>query len=121
MNGTWLRYDTGAGLYAALPGKCSFFSDEHLDRYDHIYGGTHLDWLLNSYDQESREMMTRIHSLAKTGNIDALKGIRREQDGAFRMNFPDITHSMERRFSDEEAGRGTGKEAVRDAQGAGVI
>lgn len=69
----WYRYDTGAGLYAALGGKVSIFKKKHLDRYGHLYGGSHLDIILGIYDLKTKKMMLEIHKHAKDGNMQALK------------------------------------------------
>lgn len=87
MDGSWYRYDTGAGLYATMYDKCSFFSKEHFDCYDHLYAGSHLDWIFHFYDNECQEMLNRTHTLAKTNNIAALKGIWRQQDKIFQKSF----------------------------------
>ncbi|MFZ7111195.1 MAG: hypothetical protein ACOWYE_05885 [Desulfatiglandales bacterium] len=122
MNGKWYRYDTGAGLYATLPGKCSFFSKAHFDSYDHLYAGSHLDWLVDSYDYECREMIIRTHNWAKTGDLEALKGIWREQDRLFQKNFPHSTDTQERSFSDEKQIRTRQREtSIRGAQGHGIL
>lgn len=80
MNGMWYRYDTGAGLVNAIPDKVSCFAEEHLERYDHIFGGSHLDWLLPALEDGHKELMVQIHRWAQDGNLQALKGIRHRQD-----------------------------------------
>jgi hypothetical protein len=90
MADTWYRYDTGANLYAALPGRHSFFSESHFEYYDHIFAGSHLDWIFNFYNDECKEMMTRTHNWAKTKNITALKGIWREQEKIFNKSFTPV-------------------------------
>ena len=83
MNSKWYRFDTGASLYAAIPHKASYFSEEHLDYYDHIFCGSHLDWLYDMYDTEGKKLMSRIHSYAKEGNLKALKGVWKYQHEIF--------------------------------------
>jgi hypothetical protein len=90
MAGDWYRYDTGASLYAAMPDRHSFFSESHFEYYDHIYAGSHLDWIFNYYTDECREMMTRTHNWAKTKSIAALKGIWREQERIFGNSFQTV-------------------------------
>jgi hypothetical protein len=80
MDGVWYRYDTGAGLVNAMPDKVSCFAEEHMERYDHIFAGSHMDWLLPIIGGEHKEMMFQIHQWAKEGNLQALKGIRHRQD-----------------------------------------
>lgn len=79
MDGMWYRYDTGASLYAALSHKAESFAEDHLNRYDHIYCGSHLDWLSNVYDAETEKMMKEIHTYAKEGDLIRLKGIWKKQ------------------------------------------
>ena len=87
MTDTWYRYDTGASLYTALPGMHSYFTESHFECYDHIFAGSHLDWIFNYFDNEFKEMMTRTHNCAKTKSITELKGIWREQDKIFHKSF----------------------------------
>ncbi len=79
LDGTWYRYDTGASLYAAIPDGASCFTEEHLNRYDHIFCGSHLDWVYPKCDSKRQKIMAEIHSYAKEGNLQALKGIWRYQ------------------------------------------
>ncbi len=79
LGDAWYRYDTGASLYAAIPDKISCFTEEHLNYYDHIFCGSHLDWLYSRYDTKIQEMMLEIHAHAKEGNLRALKGIWKRQ------------------------------------------
>jgi hypothetical protein len=80
LGDAWIRYDSGASLYAALGERTACFGDAHLDRYDHIYSGSHLHLLAARFHPRVREMMLAIHDLAKTGQIAALKGIRHRQE-----------------------------------------
>jgi len=79
LDGKWHRYDTGAGLYAAIPDRSSCFTERHLNCYDHLAGGSHIDLLYPEYDSTIREMMSDIHMNAKKGNLKALKGIWKHQ------------------------------------------
>ena len=45
------------------------FTEEHQDRYDHIWSGTHLDWVCALYDGKCRAMFARVHGLAKAGDL----------------------------------------------------
>lgn len=87
MDGNWYRYDTGASLYATIGSKTEFFEEKHLRCYDHIFCGSHLDWLYPQYNTECQEMMKKVHTYAKEGNLAALKGIRRLQDDVFSQSF----------------------------------
>lgn len=80
LKDTWYRYDTGAGLYMALPDKVSIFSSEQKACYDHIFSGSHINRLLPFYSDEVRELLLEVHSNARNGNIEAIKGINRHID-----------------------------------------
>ncbi len=79
IGGTWYRYDTGAGLFAVLSGKVSAFTREHLDFYDHLFCGSHIDLLYDFCNPGTKERMREIHTDAKEGNLNALKGIWKHQ------------------------------------------
>lgn len=116
MDGTWYRYDTGANILAALPGRCSFFDERHFDRYDHIYAGSHLDWILDYYNDGCREMLTRTHHDARTGNLNALKGIWRDQNKYLNDFPPKVASKKERSIPDEDkTGKGKTETEVRSA------
>jgi len=79
LGDVWLRYDTGASLYAAMPDACACFTDEHADYYDHLYAGSHLD-LWNAVDSGDHGILLRqTHQWAKNGDLRALRGIWRRQ------------------------------------------
>jgi len=80
LKDTWYRYDTGASLYMALPDKISTFTEEHLSYYDHIFSGSHINYLKPLYSDEVRELMLEVHSHAKKGNLKALRGIHKYID-----------------------------------------
>jgi len=83
--GQWCRFDTGGSLYAAIPDKVSCFTEEHLNRYDHIYSGSHLDWLYPVMHPQVRELFSRIHASARDGDLAALRGIWKLQEQVFRV------------------------------------
>lgn len=87
MDGKWYRYDTGASLFTAIPQKISDFTEVHKNCYDHLFAGSHLDWLYHLYDAECQKMFSRIHENAKAGNLQALKGIWKVQEEIFKMSF----------------------------------
>lgn len=97
MDGTWYRYDTGASLFSAIPGKMVRFTERHLNCYDHLYAGSHIDWLYHLYDAECQEMLSIIHENAKEGNLQALKGMWKYQKEIFKMSFVPITIQGRRR------------------------
>lgn len=100
IDGTWYRFDTGASLYAALPGRCSLFTETHFEGYDHIYAGSHIDWILPHYNDECREMMERTHHHAKNNNLAALKGVWREQDRNFSRFLNKESGTQEKELCD---------------------
>lgn len=83
LDGKWYRYDTGAGLFSILSGKVSFFTEEHFNRYDHLYAGSHLNCFHTFPSEETKAFIMQTHENAKMGNIQSLKGIWRGQVKAF--------------------------------------
>ncbi len=83
LGDAWIRYDTGASLFAALGERVSGFEGRHLDRYDHIYCGSHIDLHEPSWSDEMRDFMLRVHRDAREGNLERLRGIWREQHRVF--------------------------------------
>lgn len=80
LDGFWYRYDTGASLYATLSDRVSHFTAMHLDCYDHILSGSHID-LLDPFNQNNDvKKIKKIHENAKNGDIQLLKGIHKHQD-----------------------------------------
>jgi hypothetical protein len=87
LGDAWIRYDTGASLYAAISGRVASFTARHLDRYDHLFGGSHLDLLDPHYSDEMRGMVRRIHRLAKEGDLAPLRGIWRQQEAIWTARY----------------------------------
>ena len=83
--GRWCRYDTGASLYAVLGHRVSPFTEEHLNRYDHIFCGCHVDWISPQADAGWRELLTTTHARARDGDLDGLRGIWKWQDKVFEQ------------------------------------
>ena len=65
LGDAWIRYDTGAALYAAIPDRVSAFTTDHMDRFDHIFGGSHLDLLQPHMSEPLQDMMGRVHQHAR--------------------------------------------------------
>lgn len=84
LGDAWIRYDTGASLFAALGERVSAFEEQHLDRYDHIFCGAHIDLHEADWNDEMREFMLRVHRDAREGNLEAIQGIWREQNRVFK-------------------------------------
>lgn len=104
LDGTWYRFDTGANLYAAISGKSSCFDERHLDCYDHLYCGCHIDLFGSFFPAPPAakdgsvfpgetgpsiplywRRMTEFHSRAKSGEWESLRGIWKLQGEAWRM------------------------------------
>lgn len=83
MDGAWYRYDTGSSIFNALAGNVSGFTEGHRNCYDHLYAGSHLDWIFDYYDDECKEMMSRIHQYAREGDLTALRGVWKYQEEVF--------------------------------------
>jgi hypothetical protein len=87
INGTWIRFDTGANLCNALADKLSAFTEDHLNRFDHIFCGSHFDLVYPRLDKRVQEMMGRIHACAKQGDLESLKGIWRYVEDVMRPSW----------------------------------
>lgn len=88
LGDAWIRYDTGASLFAAVAPRTHAFGPEELDRYDHIYCGSHVDLRRPGWSGELRELMERIHADAREGRLEALRGVWRELDRAWLRAHP---------------------------------
>jgi len=87
MGKVWVRYDTGACLYHAIPNTMSAFTESKFDYFDHLYCGSHLDLLDPVYAGNVGDFMRSIHDDAKKGNLKALKGIWRAQNRIWRDSY----------------------------------
>jgi len=87
LGDAWIRYDTGAALYAAISDRVSPFTADHMDRYDHIFCGSHFDLLQPRMTGPLRDMMGRIHEHARKGNLEPLKGIWRQQGKVWMQSY----------------------------------
>ena len=87
LGDVWLRYDTGAGLYAALPNEVSFFGERERSRYDHIFAGSHLDLWRGRFKGRFNAVLERFHEHARKGEIGRLRGMWREMDRAWKKAF----------------------------------
>ena len=77
----WTRYDTGAMLYAEISGEA--FSEDQLDCYDHLFCGSHLSHVAHTLDGNAKQEMIDSHEIAKSGNLEGLRGIWRRQQKHF--------------------------------------
>ena len=77
----WVRYDTGAVLYAEIGGLA--FTESQLDCYDHLFAGSHLKHVYPAFAAEDGRLMVEWHAKAKSGDIESLRGIWRQQEQYF--------------------------------------
>jgi hypothetical protein len=82
-NGRWLRYDTMAMLYHAIPDKFLAFREYWLEHYDHLFCGTHLESVIESIKEPYKSHWNKWHWLAEIGDLNPLKGIWMEQEKYF--------------------------------------
>jgi hypothetical protein len=83
-------------MYNALCARCHAFGAAELDRYDHLFYGTHLVLLGAIAADGLRDMCIESHRLAATGNAHALRGIWRKQQVFFETDHPGIPqHQVE--------------------------
>jgi hypothetical protein len=83
--GVWERYDTTASLYHCLlhskPDVVFEFGDAELDRYDHLFCGTHL-WDIAAESSELAALLQQVHEAAKS-DLSSIKGLWRQQQALF--------------------------------------
>ncbi len=84
LGGRWCRYDTGASLYAVLGNRMNAFTEEHLNCFDHIFSGCHIDWLEKALDQPTLDLFQTIHERAREGDLAALRGVGQLQDSLWQ-------------------------------------
>lgn len=85
----WHRWDTMASLYASLKHIAKPFSESDLNKYDHLFCGSHIDLVsdkLNEWGDKFRAM----HESARVGDLEALRGIWKLQDTFFRQFAPEF-------------------------------
>jgi hypothetical protein len=85
LGDVWLRYDTGASLYAAMPEACAKFDQAHGECFDHIYAGSHFKLWKDQDTGEAGAYMREVHRHAREGNLAALKGTGAKQAELWRQ------------------------------------
>jgi hypothetical protein len=85
LAGQWFRFDTGASLYSVIHAQTAAFTEAHLDCFDHLYAGCHLDWVFPALGDGLRTLIMKSHEDARAGNLAALKGIWRSQARACQV------------------------------------
>jgi hypothetical protein len=83
--GDWCRFDTGGNLYSALSERICRFGEEELDRYDHLFCGSHADLILHGLRRIPRDRRAELHARVKAGDLEALRGVWREEEGIPRV------------------------------------
>ncbi len=78
---SWQRFDTGAMLYAEVGGTA--FTESQLDCYDHLFAGSHFDFVSDRLEAKAKAEMVEIHMKAKAGDLASLRGIWRRQEQHF--------------------------------------
>lgn len=93
--GVWERFDTMSSFCSVYPDFISEFDESELDKYDHLFCGTHLDVVKdklcidNSPVEWEREFLN-IHKYAKNKQYDKLRGIWKIQNKFFEYYNPEI-------------------------------
>lgn len=78
LNDKWYRFDTLSSLCQII--RINKFSDDQLDKYDHLFCGTHL----NSINEKVQiPELNKIHDLVKSERYTELKGVWKEQQKFF--------------------------------------
>ena len=70
----WYRYDTMGMAYAAMGDESRPFDEDMLDRYDHLFCGTHMDLI-----GDKIAGLSELHEIAKSGDYKPLRGVWRKQ------------------------------------------
>lgn len=90
MGQAWIRYDTGASLFSAIPDRITPFGEVHLEHFDHIFCGSHFDLVEDTYTEGARAVMRQLHEDAKAGRLENLKGAWRTLDALWRQEYTRI-------------------------------
>lgn len=79
---TWVRYDTGAVLFHAMPEAMQPFLSEHLASYDHLFCGTNFDYVRQFISATDRDTWQALHDAVKQ-DYRRLKGAWSTQEAYF--------------------------------------
>jgi hypothetical protein len=79
FDGEWRRWDSMAQLYAVTRDQCEVFDADMLDRYDHLFCGTHLNLIR---DRVADHALIDVHQAAKQAPA-SLRGLWRSQQEFF--------------------------------------
>lgn len=83
LDGKWYRWDTMASMYEFLGDKAVAFTENELNRYDHLFCGTnflHVQKQLNNLEFE------KTHIAAAKNDLEKLRGVRTKQDEFFKSS-----------------------------------
>lgn len=83
VDGWWRRWDTMSGLYASIMHLTKPFSEDDLNKYDHLFYGSHIDWVSKKLGKWEG-FFVALHEAARTGDLAALKGAWKLQDAFFK-------------------------------------
>jgi len=82
--GKWVYYDTLACLTNVFQDEAFIFEQEHLDCYDHLFGGHMAEAVADLREAKDKEAYLSWLEAARSGNIDKLKGIWLDQEIYYR-------------------------------------
>jgi len=85
---TWKREDTGSQLCKLLGRKAKRFDNEFLDRYDHLFCGTHFQHVMPYLEKSSLDVFVDGYRNLASNDISALRGVWREQQKALLVCKP---------------------------------
>jgi hypothetical protein len=75
-NNEWYRFDTLGVLYNAIKDDCEIFTEKEMNKYDHLFNGTHLDYVTQNLPDHP---IADFHKMAME-DINNVKGIWRIQE-----------------------------------------
>lgn len=79
----WYRWDTGAALLSALDeSEIHVFGDKELNSYDHLFCGSHLDWVTQRFPEPFCSRFVQAHEAART-DVGRLRGLWVDQQQFF--------------------------------------
>lgn len=86
--GKKLFWDTLAPIYQMMPDLCHEFDENELDRYDHLFYGSHLPVIEPGLADDGLTLSH--HVSAAKGDLDSLRGIWRAQEKWFLSQSPKL-------------------------------
>ena len=82
LDDSWHRYDTTSSFYSVFKDYVDTFNEDELNRYDHLFCGTHLDLVKDKLTDG--EDLSKLHEEAKR-DINTMKGIWIDQEKHFEQ------------------------------------